>query len=507
MFQPDVSSSAVAISQLNPENYSHVQIDVCMTAKSSKHQTAIAEEPTSLVLPSDSLNTPLKDDDDKDGLQFTPSPHLIKQDELYRSNGMADQNILQTPDCQNTSNGGSPGLQLISIGLGSLSTFMKSRGISALDRQSTSPRFSKQNLTPPQSTQNRTTPDKSPCFSISNSPGTSRVLTPMHFSATPCSDGSSDDLVMLLSTELLNTHLGLVQYLENLDNPPLLLYRDYNQFDNDFSKSSDSALLKINKERQHQVPQEADIIISPSTGVILTTLHALTQLYLPGHKPSGLAGAQNINSPVLERILQLSPRYERLYVLVCQSRQTQDSTPLEESRERTFMVDARTQDAMMSLNRVCESMTEHTLLIPHIIPSTAEVIGKWAIALASENKVRLLARGMNHIKVSRLSLMSSKDRRSARYNFRHEESQEEIHLRTMGLNPYAACLVLGILDGPYQSTSAHDVQAYQHVAEPGDASKQSSLSRFLEMNTNDRQALFEDMVGKRVLERLRMVTG
>jgi hypothetical protein len=64
-------------------------------------------------------------------------------------------------------------------------------------------------------------------------------------------------------------------------------------------------LLQNNSSRT----EEADLTISPSTGVILTTLQKLKQKPLPGQQPS-------LTGSLRARIASTAPRYERLIILV-----------------------------------------------------------------------------------------------------------------------------------------------------------------------------------------------
>ena len=57
----------------------------------------------------------------------------------------------------------------------------------------------------------------------------------------------------------------------------------------------------------HSAAQEADLLLSPSTGLIFTTLQILKQRALPG---------QSERSPLRERVMKLQHRYERLIVIV-----------------------------------------------------------------------------------------------------------------------------------------------------------------------------------------------
>lgn len=151
-----------------------------------------------------------------------------------------------------------------------------------------------------------------------------------------------EDQVLFLSSDLLKTHLSFIQTLESLPNAPTLVYRDYDASEN---------------------VEDADIIIPPMTGIILTTAQALTQRPLPGEEKEN-------ECLVLARIYRLAPGYEHFYVLVVSSQ----------------MVDSRTADALAFLKVFCGSVSDNAKVVPLII-SSEEVVG-WVLALAFERGER-----------------------------------------------------------------------------------------------------------------------
>lgn len=82
----------------------------------------------------------------------------------------------------------------------------------------------------------------------------------------------------------------LIRLIEHLYEDAELIYRDYN--------------------RPHSTVDEADILLSPSTGLILTTLQQTKQRPLPG---------QPDRSPLKERMSKLQKRYERLIVMISEA--------------------------------------------------------------------------------------------------------------------------------------------------------------------------------------------
>lgn len=114
----------------------------------------------------------------------------------------------------------------------------------------------------------------------------------------------------IISTAVLQRRI-LVRELERLHPKADLIYRDY-------------AL-------SHSICLEADIILSPSTGVLLTTLQQIKQVPLPG---------QVALSPVREQIPKLQLRHERLLVLVSEGlREENGYSRPEDTRDKDSLRD------------------------------------------------------------------------------------------------------------------------------------------------------------------------
>jgi hypothetical protein len=95
----------------------------------------------------------------------------------------------------------------------------------------------------------------------------------------------NNPLLLIVSTQLLRSDSTLIRSLEDISSsrPVRLIFRDY-----EGSKSS-----------QPHVIDEADLIVSPTTGIILAISHETTQKYLPGQGPPG------IDSPLQARMSTL----------------------------------------------------------------------------------------------------------------------------------------------------------------------------------------------------------
>jgi hypothetical protein len=125
---------------------------------------------------------------------------------------------------------------------------------------------------------------------------------------------------LIVSSSLLQRRT-LMRRVEHLHPKAELLYRDYNL--------------------PHCPSPEADLILSPSTGLILTTLQQIKQVPLPG---------QTARSPVKERMTLLQARYERLIVLISEGL-SREMEELGSSRPE----DARDKEALKQL----ETFAQH----------------------------------------------------------------------------------------------------------------------------------------------------
>lgn len=228
---------------------------------------------------------------------------------------------------------------------------------------------------------------------------------------TPDQD-PTEEFVCFLSTVTLKFHLSHVRSLDN-SHSCRLIYRDYDP------KSE----------------PEADIIISPKTGILLTSAQSLTQKYLPGSKGS----REDIVSPIMERIYLTAPRYETVYIFIC---------------VLSAKANKQLQDAVTSLASFCNSLSEETTVIPMIISGADGAVTDWV-------------KHLSHTELSPLLPVIQSLGKS--------QTRGEITLREYGLNPFAACLVLGM---------------------------GTTVDKFVEMGASQRLCRFGDVLGERVLRRV-----
>jgi hypothetical protein len=139
-----------------------------------------------------------------------------------------------------------------------------------------------------------------------------KATIPKPVTRQPIPPFSLPDASFIISTALLQRRI-LIKEIERLHPKADLVYRDYSL--------------------SHSICSEADIILSPSTGVFLTTLQQIKQVPLPGQVALSL---------VKERIARLQLRHERLLVLVSEGLREEngDSRP-EDTRDKDSLKDLK----------------------------------------------------------------------------------------------------------------------------------------------------------------------
>lgn len=221
----------------------------------------------------------------------------------------------------------------------------------------------------------------------------------------------------------------------------------------------DFALYNLPAEFQPQLvrptfsisPSEADLILSPSTGLVFTNLQKIKQQALPG---------QVTRSPIRERLQQVAARYERLVIIV-------DRTASETDNGASLIgyLDESDCEALASLTAFLNHLpylSESELLL---IDGDTSILATWIVSLmvkySSEAAVGLL----------------------------QEETQWEVFLRHLGMNAFAAQFVLAEL----KAMQERDGKIW-------------GLREFILMESEERCRRFEVLLGGRgVLERVGQV--
>lgn len=268
--------------------------------------------------------------------------------------------------------------------------------------------------------------------------------------ALPKYTAPSNPCPIVVSTAFLRDR-NLFRHIERL-----LPLADF--VDRDFTlraapRKSTSKAVTLSFSGTESVADEADIILSPSTGLIITTLQKIKQRSLPG---------QATKSALHARITQTAPRYDRLIILIRNnhagnlgSGQTGASTDFPS-------LDQNDCEGLIEFTAFCTTLSEETQII--LTDSDTEHLTQWIVSLVAKHCIQ------NH----GIKLL-------------HEETLWEIFLRRAGLNAFAAQVVLSELKAPPESET-------EMLGEEERAEKYG-LSAFVRMSENERLERFEVLLG------------
>jgi hypothetical protein len=190
---------------------------------------------------------------------------------------------------------------------------------------------------------------------------------------------------------------------------------------------------------------EADIIVSPSMGITITTLQKIKQRPLPGQKAK---------SAIRERLEQVSTRYEKLAVYVSEGR----------ADETTNGLDAN--DGMDLASFVGFASGLSSSITVQFVGGGEETLSKWLASSIAQNRV-----------AGDLSLIE-------------EETHWELFLRRAGMNAFAAQAIISEVKEPdgVNPLSPSKVGLFGMVA-------------FVKMTLEQRIARFGPICGRGLIER------
>ncbi|KAL9000126.1 MAG: hypothetical protein Q9169_001201 [Polycauliona sp. 2 TL-2023] len=186
------------------------------------------------------------------------------------------------------------------------------------------------------------------------------------------------------------------------------LYPSAKIIERDFALHSFQALpQRSSSKAPRSLPEttsdEADLILSPSTGLILTSLPKIKQQALPG---------QAAHSPLRERIRRIASRYDRLIVVVSRA-------AISSSSESMGDLDESDCEALVSLTAFLNHLSVLSESEVLFVDGDTPVLARWIVSLTIKYAT--------HTKLL------------------EEETQWEVFLRHAGMNAFAAQAVLGEL--------------------------------------------------------------
>ncbi|KAG9194587.1 hypothetical protein G6011_04622 [Alternaria panax] len=232
---------------------------------------------------------------------------------------------------------------------------------------------------------------------------------------------------------------GILKQIEQLYPKAEMVYRDYTL--------------------PHSVAKEADIILSPSTGLIFTTLQKVKQRALPG---------QPDRSPVKERMATLQLRYARLVVLVSEGL-SREMEELGSSRPG----DPRDTQALQTFGQFASKLEDDVVV---------RYVSGGGEALARSTVVEMANYGLPHgsVDIGDIKPMA-------------QETSSEVFLRRLGFNPFASQVIVAWLQKPLNVPVAPPAsRVLAHHAKPVLA---IGLSRFILMSEEERVRSFQALMG------------
>ena len=300
-----------------------------------------------------------------------------------------------------------------------------------------------------------------------------RRSVPQHVSLplpAPKFTSPTSPITIVLSTIFLRER-RLIRHIQRLFPSADFIERDFTLHSP--IRHPDSKNNPTKSTSREVLANEADLILSPSTGLILTTLQKINQRSLPG---------QTTKSALHEHITQAAPRYERLIILVHNNNNNNNNnhnpTPtlnLDPSPSTTPTSPPLNQNdcnSLIDFTAFCSSLQAETQVI--FTPSDdPEHLAPWIASLIVKHCVQ----GPPAIKLLQ------------------EETLWELFLRRAGLNAFAAQVVLSELKTPSEPGSrVRNACAAEEDAVEGRGGKYG-LAAFVRMSVQERLDRFEALLG------------
>jgi hypothetical protein len=246
---------------------------------------------------------------------------------------------------------------------------------------------------------------------------------------------------VIVSSTLLR-HRSLIKHLESL------LPHSLELIERDFSAHNTTTWMPGSVTRspiKSPLDSEADIIVSPAMGIVITTLQKIKQKPLPGQKSK---------TAIRERMEQVSTRYEKLAVFVSEGR----------ADETTNGLDAN--DCIDFASFTGFALGLNSSITVQFIGGGEETLSKWLASNIVQNRVI-----GDSVPIE-------------------EETHWELFLRRAGMNAFAAQAILAELKEP-------------EGIDPLSPSKAGlfGLTAFVEMAVEQRITRFGPLCGRGLIER------
>ncbi|GKT45173.1 uncharacterized protein ColSpa_05354 [Colletotrichum spaethianum] len=187
---------------------------------------------------------------------------------------------------------------------------------------------------------------------------------------------------------------------------------------------------------------EADIIPSPATGIIITTMLQVRQKMIPGSKAQ--------LSRIRQRLARVAPLYERVIVLVS------EGNPMEELAGPLDGADAEAYASFVAFACSLGSSGSSVRII--YVAGGSQTLAHWTCAL--------------------VATYAKEASSNVQKVIRSEETEWEVFLRWAGFNMYAAQVALAVVNGTYSGNG-----------------QDRTLVRLLQMSPAERANLLRDFLG------------
>lgn len=259
----------------------------------------------------------------------------------------------------------------------------------------------------------------------------------------PCPSLKAEGLPATIITAL-SLPRGIIAWIEKLLPHVNITERDFDRWSSviwDRKAVSRSPVIST-------LAAEADVIVSPSTGILITSLIKATQRPLPGQKGK---------AAIRERLGNVSLRYERLIVLITENNRVNETARNMTDTECTDFSDF--SGFVNGLNT--ETQT-------YYIGGGEETLSRWLAYFVVKHSYE--ARNIDELLID-------------------SETTWELILRRAGMNAFAAQVVLSTLKEPR--------------GVPDDALGRRGLAAYIKMTPQQRASMFAQLLGgERVLQRV-----
>ena len=253
---------------------------------------------------------------------------------------------------------------------------------------------------------------------------------------------------------------------------------------------------------------EADILLSPSSGLITTTLQKIAQRPLPGSTSL---------SPIFNRILLTAPRYDTLFILVTDGKPYLPTTTDFSSATVALTSTSLSLTPLLPLQAFLSTLPLPNAPSVILIPSETSSSGNPLLPLATYIVHLMITHSFpsgspkpkppSHASSNTDYPFLTHRKSPPPIQLRQEETNWELFLRRAGMNAYAAQAVLASLRPPVLDRRWERLDMGSRALRPNfdgaeDVNKQWGLAAFARMSHAERVRKFEGMIGRGMLERV-----